>query len=145
MNNRVSKPTVGVLCGSTVGELHGLPVAQQVKGGGDQDGLAEAMMGSDNCDCRRGRIDGLVGIACCNVMDAEHSPGQRIGVLSGGGADERITVKYPSTKMVAGSDIGVGTLLVENCNPSLVGAQKPDAGEATEVVVPTDPRRKGRS
>jgi hypothetical protein len=66
-------------------------------------------------------------------------------VHSGGGADERVTVKYPSTQMGADSDIGVVTLLVENRNPSLVGEQKPNASDATEVVVPTDPRRKGRS
>jgi hypothetical protein len=41
----------------------------------------------------RYRIDGFVGIACCNPMDAEHSLGQRISVLSSGEADERVTVK----------------------------------------------------
>jgi hypothetical protein len=46
-------------------------------------------------------------------MDAEHRLRQRIGVLSVGGADERITVKQSSTKVGVNSDIGVGTLLVE--------------------------------
>jgi hypothetical protein len=42
--------------------------------------------------------------------------------------------------MGADSDIGVGTLLVEKRNPSLVGVHKPDASKATEGVVPTDSR-----
>jgi hypothetical protein len=40
------------------------------------------------------------------------------------------------------SDIGVGTLIVEKRNQSLVGVQKPDASETTKVAVPTDPRRR---
>jgi hypothetical protein len=33
------------------------------------------------------------GVASCNAMDAEHMLMHRIGVLSGSGADERITIK----------------------------------------------------
>ena len=48
------------------------------------------------------------------IRNAEHRSMQPIGVLSGGGADGRITVEQPSTKMGAGSNIGVGTLLKKN-------------------------------
>jgi hypothetical protein len=80
MDTEASKPTVEVVCGSTAGEVHGLQVAQQVQGGGDQNGVVGAVAGSAEVitgsfrqlRCRRGRIDGLVGIACCNAMDAEH-------------------------------------------------------------------------
>jgi hypothetical protein len=41
----------------------------------------------------------------------------------------------------ANSNLGFGTLLVEEYNPSFVGVQEPDASETTEVVVATDPRR----
>jgi hypothetical protein len=75
------------------------------------------------------------------LMDAKHLLRQRIGVLSSSGADERVTVKLPSTKM-ADSDIGVGTLLVEKRNPSLVGVQKPDARETAKAMVPTYPRQR---
>jgi hypothetical protein len=50
-------------------------------------------------------------------MDIEHRLRQRIGVLSGGGVI--------SMKMEADSNIGIGTLLVEERNPSLVGVQSP--------------------
>jgi hypothetical protein len=43
---------------------------------------------------RRGR--GWVEIASCNAMNVEHWLRQRIGVLGGGGANERVTVKYIS-------------------------------------------------
>jgi hypothetical protein len=49
--------TLRCVCGSTAGKVHGLQLAQQVQGGGDQGGAvgaaagsAEAMMGSDNGD-----------------------------------------------------------------------------------------------
>jgi hypothetical protein len=44
--------------------------------------------------------------------------------------------------MGADSNIGIGTLLMEKRNPSLVGVQKPDASETTEVVVAAHPRRR---
>jgi hypothetical protein len=57
MDTGVSKPTLGGVCGSTAGEVHGLQVGQQVKGGGDQGGavrvpagLGEVMTDSDNGD-----------------------------------------------------------------------------------------------
>jgi hypothetical protein len=62
-------------------------------------------------------------------------------VLSDGGADEMITVKQPSTKMGTDSDIGSGTLLLEERNPSPVGVQKPGASQTTELVVGIYPRR----
>jgi hypothetical protein len=52
---------------------------------------------------------------------------QRIGVLSGSGADERIIIKYSSTKVGTNIIIFVGMLLVEERNPSLVRVQRPDA------------------
>jgi hypothetical protein len=58
-------------------------------------------------------------------MDVEHRLRQRVGVLSGDGADERITVKQSSSKVGANGNIGFGTLLVEERNPSLVGLQSP--------------------
>jgi hypothetical protein len=62
-------------------------------------------------------------------MDAEHRLRlrQRVGVPSRNGADERVTVKKSSTKVGGNINIGVGTLLVEERNPSLVGVQEPDA------------------
>jgi hypothetical protein len=67
-------------------------------------------------------------------------PRLRIGVLSGGGVDEGIT------NVGANGTIGVGTPLVAERNLNLVGIQKPDASETTELVVATDPRpRNGRS
>jgi hypothetical protein len=48
---------------------------------------------------------------------------QRVGVLSASGTDERITDKQSSTKVGADNDIGVGTLLLEERNSSLVGVQ----------------------
>jgi hypothetical protein len=44
--------------------------------------------------------------------------------------------------MGADSNIGIGTLLMEKRDLSLVGIQKPDANETTEVVVATYPRRR---
>jgi hypothetical protein len=53
----VSKSTWGGGCGATTGEEHGMHVAQQVQGGGDQGGAvgaaagsAGSMTGSDNGD-----------------------------------------------------------------------------------------------
>jgi hypothetical protein len=59
---------------------------------------------------RWGRINGGVGVARCNAMNAEHRLRKLIGV-------------QPSTKVGADSNIGVGTLLVEERNPSIVGVQ----------------------
>jgi hypothetical protein len=42
-------------------------------------------------------------------------------------------VKSPSTKIGEDSDIGVGTLLVEECNPSLVGVQNPTLVKARNL------------
>jgi hypothetical protein len=57
MDTGVAKPTWGGFCGSTTGEVHGLYVAQQVQGAGDQGdavgapaGSAEAVTSSDNGD-----------------------------------------------------------------------------------------------
>ncbi len=81
-----------------LGKYMGLHVTQYVQGGSYQ------LRGSDNSfrrsnngfrqrRCRRRRVDGGVGVVSCNAMNAEHRLRQRIGVLSGGGADARITVK----------------------------------------------------
>jgi hypothetical protein len=43
-------------------------------------------------------------------------------------------------KMGTDSGISAGTLLVEERNPGLVGVQKPDASETTQLVVATYPR-----
>jgi hypothetical protein len=59
-------------------------------------------------------------------MDAKHWLRQGVCVLSSGGADVRVTVKKTSTKMGADSDLGVGTLLVEKRNPSLVEVPRSD-------------------
>jgi hypothetical protein len=58
-------------------------------------GFSRSNNGFGQRRCRRGRVDGLFGTACCNKMDAEHWLRQRIRVLSSGGADDRVTVKSP--------------------------------------------------
>jgi hypothetical protein len=82
MENSVTQSTVGGGCGSTAGEVHGLQVAQQVQGGGDQGGSvgattggAGATTGSDNGDAGGARsMFGLGSLAAsCNTMNAEHS------------------------------------------------------------------------
>jgi hypothetical protein len=57
MDTEGCKPTLAGVCGSTSGEVHGLQVAQEVQGGGDQGGAvgaaagsAEEMTGFDNGD-----------------------------------------------------------------------------------------------
>jgi hypothetical protein len=57
MDTGISKSTWGGGCGATIGEVHGLHVAQQVQDGGDQGstvgaaaGTAGAITGSDNGD-----------------------------------------------------------------------------------------------
>jgi hypothetical protein len=61
MGTAVSKPTLGDVCGSIAGEVHGLQVAQQVQCGGDQGGAVEAaaasveaITGLDNDDADEG-------------------------------------------------------------------------------------------
>jgi hypothetical protein len=53
----VAESTVGDDCGSTTGEVHGLQVAQQVQGGGNQGGSVGA--GSDNGFSNSNKIVGL--------------------------------------------------------------------------------------
>lgn len=108
----VAQSTVGGGHGCTAGEVRGLLVAQQALGGVDQGGSVGATIGTDNGD-------GRFGVSSCNAM--KHRLRQSIGMLHGGGADERITVEY--TEVGAGSNIGVGTLLVEGRNPSLARVQ----------------------
>jgi hypothetical protein len=43
--------------------------------------------------CSSNHVGGGFGVASCNAMNAEHRLRQRIGVLSGSGAEERITIK----------------------------------------------------
>lgn len=52
-------------------------------------------------------------------MNAEHGLRQRIVVLSGGEANERIAVRHSSAKVRPHGDIVVSALLAEERNPSL--------------------------
>jgi hypothetical protein len=56
-------------------------------------------------------------------MNVERRHRRRIGVLNSGRMDVRITVQKSSVQVGADSDIGVGTLLVEELKPILVGVQ----------------------